>query len=173
MKGGVAGEMVSSTVITFGVAIPFLPFLMLEHGQDAVIPVGTVVDSFVDGDVEVKLDSLTADQQIESPRTSVPGAVIIYHPNQLYVPPDVTVELGDIVEVRMGRESTKTDPGAVNVAVRVREKQGAPDSQCSWDPPNNTMWRRLLYCKWMPAEGWTKNNGFYNTWLKRADATGQ
>jgi hypothetical protein len=85
-----------------------------------------------------------------------------------YVPPDVTLELGDIVEVRMGRESTKTDPGVINAAVRVREKQGAPDSQCSWDPPNNMMWARILYCTWMPAEGWTLKNGLKKTWLKRA-----
>jgi hypothetical protein len=84
-----------------------------------------------------------------------------------YVPPDVPLELGDIVEVRLGRESTKTDPGAVNTAVRVREKQNAPDSQCLWDPPNDLMWARILYCKWMPAEGWTLKNGMHKTWLKR------
>jgi hypothetical protein len=85
-----------------------------------------------------------------------------------YVPPDMQLEVGDIVEVRMGRESTKTDPGAVNTAVKVREKKDAPDSECSWDPPNNMMWSRILYCKWMPAEGWTLKNGLYKTWLKRA-----
>jgi hypothetical protein len=84
-----------------------------------------------------------------------------------YVPPDLPLELGDIVEVRLGRESTKTDPGAVNTAVRVREKQNAPDSQCSWDPQNNMMWARILYCTWMPAEGWTLKNGMHKTWLKR------
>jgi hypothetical protein len=91
-----------------------------------------------------------------------------------YVPPDMSLEIGDIVEIRMGRESTKSDPGAVNTAVRVREKKNAPDSQCSWDPPNNLMWARILYCTWMPAEGWTLKNGMHKTWLKRApDAKAQ
>jgi hypothetical protein len=84
-----------------------------------------------------------------------------------YVPPDVPVQLGDIAVVRMGHESTKTDPGAVNMLVEVREKKDAPDSQCSWDPPDNTKWTRVLYCKWMPAEGWTLKKGLYKTWLKR------
>jgi hypothetical protein len=86
----------------------------------------------------------------------------------LYVPPNVPLEFGDLVEIRMGRQSTKTDPGAVNTAVRVREKKHDPDSQCLWDPPNNLMWGRILYCKWMPAEGWTLKNGLHKTWLKRA-----
>jgi len=91
-----------------------------------------------------------------------------------YVPPDVPVKVGDIVVIRMGHESTKTDPGAVNVAIEVREKQGATDSKCSWDPPNDRLWRRMLYCTWMPAEGWTQTKGAWATWLKRgSDAKAQ
>jgi hypothetical protein len=85
-----------------------------------------------------------------------------------YIPPDVPVNVGDVVIIRMGRQPTKADSGAVNVATEVREKQGAPDSKCSWDPPNNTLWRRLLYCTWMPAEGWALKKGFWNTWFKPA-----
>jgi hypothetical protein len=88
-----------------------------------------------------------------------------------YVPPDLPAEAGDIVVIRMGRESTKTDPGTVNVLVEVREKKDAPDSQCSWDPPNNSLWTRVLYCKWMSTEGWTLKNGLHKTWLKRASNT--
>jgi hypothetical protein len=109
------------------------------------------------------------------------GRIYCCHPSteqgtamMFYVPPDVPVEVGDIVEVRMGREATKKEPGAVNVVVQVREKKGAPDSQCPWDPPNNTMWTRVLFCKWMPTEGWTLKNGLHKTWLKRApDAKAQ
>ena len=102
------------------------------------------------------------------------GRVYCCHPSTeegtalwFYVPPEVPVKLGDIVEIRMGRESTKTDQGTVNTVTQVRQKQGAPDSQCSWDPPDDKLWRRLLYCAWMPAEGWTLDKGFWNTWLKR------
>jgi hypothetical protein len=91
-----------------------------------------------------------------------------------YVPPDVPVKLGNIVVIRMGRESTKKDPGTVNVVIEVRQKKDAPDSQCSWDPPNDKLWRRVLYCSWMPAEGWTLKTGGYKTWLKRvSDAKAQ
>jgi hypothetical protein len=84
-----------------------------------------------------------------------------------YVPPDVTVAPGDLVVVRMGHEANKKDPGTVNTVVEVREKKDAPDSKCSWDPPDNSMWTRVLYCTWMQAEGWTLKNGLHKTWLKR------
>lgn len=85
-----------------------------------------------------------------------------------YVPPNIPVQLGDIAVIRMGRKGDKKDPGQVNTLVEVREKKDAPDSQCSWEPKDNSMWMRVLYCKWMPAEGWTRDNGLYKTWLKRA-----
>jgi len=91
-----------------------------------------------------------------------------------YVPPDKPVNPGDIVEIRMGRASNKKDPGKVNVLVEIRQKKDAPESHCSWDPPNESLWRRVLYCDWMPKEGWTLKKGAYNTWLKRSlDATVQ
>ena len=103
------------------------------------------------------------------------GRVYCCHPSTeeetamwFYVPPDKPVNPGDIVEIRMGRESSKKDPGRVNVLVEIRQKKYASESHCSWDPPNNSLWRRVLYCDWMPAEGWTLKKGAYNTWLKRA-----
>ena len=103
------------------------------------------------------------------------GRVCCCHPSTeeetamwFYVPPDKPVNPGDIVEIRMGRESSKKDPGRVNVLVEIRQKKDASESHCSWDPPNNSLWRRVLYCDWMPAEGWTLKKGAYNTWLKRA-----
>lgn len=109
------------------------------------------------------------------------GRVYCCHPSTdegtaiwFYVPPDKPVNPGDIVEVRMGREATKTDPGKVNTLVEFRQKKDAAESHCSWDPPKDFLWRRVLYCDWMPAEGWTKTKGSHNTWLKRVpDATAQ
>jgi len=86
----------------------------------------------------------------------------------LYVPSDVPVNPGDLVIVRMGRKASKKDPGAVNTAVEVREKKDTPNSQCSWDPPDEKMWTRVLYCTWMPAEGWKLNNGLHKTWIRPA-----
>jgi hypothetical protein len=107
------------------------------------------------------------------------GRVYCCHPSTdegtamwFYVPPDIPVNPGDIVAVRMGREATKKDPGKVNTAVEIRQKKDAPNSRCSWDPPDDKLWRRVLYCDWMPAEGWTLKKGAWKTWLKPAsDAT--
>jgi hypothetical protein len=104
------------------------------------------------------------------------GRVFCCHPSLeegmaiwFYVPPDMPVQPGDIVVVRMGREATKKDPSSkVNTLVEVREKKDAPNSRCSWDPPKDYLWRRVLYCDWMPAEGWTLKKGAYTTWLKPA-----
>jgi hypothetical protein len=106
------------------------------------------------------------------------GRVYCCHPSTdegtaiwFYVPSDAPVQPGDIVVIRMGRESTKKDPGTVNKLLEVRQKKDAPGSRCSWDPPNDKLWRRLLYCDWMPAEGWTLTKGAHNTWLKPASDT--
>ena len=103
------------------------------------------------------------------------GRVYCCHPSTdegtamwFYVPPDKPVKPGDIVEIRMGRESTKTDPGKVNVLIEIRQKVNVSESHCKWDPPNESLWRRVLYCDWMPAEGWTLVKGAHNTWLSRA-----
>ena len=86
-----------------------------------------------------------------------------------YVSPDNPVNPGDIVEIRMGHEPTKKDErGKVNVLVGIREKKDAADSHCFWDPPKELLWRKVLYCDWMPAAGWTLTKGAHNTWLKRA-----
>jgi hypothetical protein len=109
------------------------------------------------------------------------GRVYCCHPSTdegtamwFYVSPDAPVKPGDIVVIRMGRESTKKDPGRVNTLVEVRQKKDATDSHCSWDPPDDKLWRRVLYCDWMSAEGWTLKTGGNKTWLKRApDAPAQ
>lgn len=104
------------------------------------------------------------------------GRVFCCHPSLeegmaiwFYVPPDAPVQVGDIVVVRMGHEATKKDSRSkVNTLVEVREKKDAPNSHCSWDPPKDFLWRRILYCDWMPAEGWTLKKGGNKTWLKPA-----
>jgi hypothetical protein len=85
-----------------------------------------------------------------------------------YVPPEVPVQEGDIVVIRMGHKPTKKDPaGAINVLVEIRELANARESRCIWDPADERLWMRVLYCDWMPAEGWTLKTGMYKTWLKR------
>ena len=86
-----------------------------------------------------------------------------------YVPPDIKAREGDLVVVRMGRKPSKQDPGAINVAVEIRERADVAESRCIWDPPNERLWTRIIYCDWMPAEGWTLESGLWKTWLKRPE----
>lgn len=86
----------------------------------------------------------------------------------LFVPQGLDVALGDIVEVRSGRPPKDGDTGVSNTVTRVVEKHGAADSKCWWDPKNDRLWARILYCSWMPDEGWIKQGGLFNAWYKPA-----
>ena len=77
----------------------------------------------------------------------------------IYIPADMAVEVGEFVEVRMGRQPRDDEPGRVNTAIRVGES-------CRWMPLDNTMWTRILHCDWMEEEGWIRKKGFNKTWLK-------
>lgn len=79
-----------------------------------------------------------------------------------YVPPTLKVEPRDIVEVQMA-----SSPEAVNVALSVREKATATQRRCQWVPPDTSLWMRVLYCDWMPGEGWVEQKSpLYHTWIK-------
>lgn len=85
----------------------------------------------------------------------------------LYVPRGLIVTLGDIVEVRVGRPPEMGDSGLLNVITRVVEQHGAEGEGCWWDPKNsNNKWLRVLYCDWMPEEGWIKQGGASPAWFK-------
>lgn len=90
---------------------------------------------------------------------------------EFYVPPDLGVYPGDIVEVRLGREASKSDPGVVNAAIRVRERMDSPEKHCGWVPQNDKLWMRVLYCDWMESEGWTHKEGIGEPWVKLAPAS--
>ncbi len=83
-----------------------------------------------------------------------------------YIPPADSVELGDIVEIRLGQEPGKGAPGRINVVTQVRERANATEHRCRWDPPNERAWMRVIYCDWMPTEGWTHKKGIGNPWIK-------
>lgn len=84
-----------------------------------------------------------------------------------FVPKGVTLDAGDIVEVRMGRPPGGNDSGTVNMATIVRQKRGDPNGQCRWDPPRDGLWNKVLYCDWMKDEGWVRHTGaVYNIWYR-------
>ena len=84
----------------------------------------------------------------------------------IYVPPAMQVELGDIVEVLVGSESSKTDPGKLNTLTKIRQKASESNGPCRWDPPDDRKWARILYADWMKQEGWVHKGGLYPAWYK-------
>ncbi|QWV94482.1 hypothetical protein KP004_04660 [Geomonas oryzisoli] len=87
----------------------------------------------------------------------------VVNSTMLYVPKGLSVALGDIVEVRVGHPPKKEEPGVLNVVTRVVQKAD-DDGKCWWDPRDDRLWLRVLYCDWMPKEGWIKQGGINPVW---------
>lgn len=85
-----------------------------------------------------------------------------------YIPPGISLEPGDIVEIQLGEEPGKRTAGRINVVTQVRERANATERHCRWEPPNEGDWMRVIYCDWMVAEGWTHKNGIGHPWIKPA-----
>ena len=88
-----------------------------------------------------------------------------------YIPETVGTEVGDIVEVKLGRAPEKEgERGEVNRVTRVVQKGSEQVGPCWWDPPKPYLWGRVLYCDWMRDQGWVAEGAggpLYNTWIKR------
>jgi hypothetical protein len=83
-----------------------------------------------------------------------------------YIPPGTSVAPGDVVELRAGREPAPGTSAQVNVATRVVQKDGERGA-CRWEPQDPKLWMRVLYCDWMPAEGWVElKTTLQHTWMK-------
>lgn len=86
----------------------------------------------------------------------------------LYVPPQLGVSQGDIVEVKSGRPPVKGDSGRLNTVMRIRQEFGKGVASCNWIPPDPRLWARVIYCDWMPSEGWVEQGGINSAWFKPA-----
>lgn len=89
-----------------------------------------------------------------------------------YIPDGVPAEVGDLVEVKLGRLPQKggADVGEANRVTRVVEKSESATTQCRWEPPNPALWGRVIYCDWMPSEGWVPEGptgSLYKAWIKK------
>jgi hypothetical protein len=84
----------------------------------------------------------------------------------VYIPRGLNVAPGDIVEVKVGNPPENGRPGSLNIVTRVVQKYGSDDANCWWDPKNDRLWLRVLYCSWMPSEGWVKQGGIDPAWFK-------
>lgn len=78
-----------------------------------------------------------------------------------FVPSDINVGVGDVVEVRMGRNPDDNDLGAVNTVAGMRQ-QGVmtADGSCQWLPNNPDLPMRTLYCHNIEIEGWIQQRGY-------------
>jgi hypothetical protein len=88
----------------------------------------------------------------------------------VYVPPAVTVEAGDVIEVRMGRAPSDNDAGVANAAITVRQKSDDTSGPCRWEPDNPKLWMRVLHCDGMEQDGWVKRKGWRKLWFKPAES---
>jgi hypothetical protein len=83
-----------------------------------------------------------------------------------YVPPELHVGPGDIIEMRVGHAAQAGVPAVMNRATKVVQRSEHDDGSCWWDPRNDRLWLRILYCTWMPKEGWVKQGGINPAWYK-------
>ena len=87
----------------------------------------------------------------------------------LYVPKGLQLGLGDFVEVKVGRPPEHGDSGRLNTVTRVVAKyEDNKTSSCWWDPRDDRLWLRIVYCEWMSNEGWIKQGGISPGWFKPA-----
>lgn len=93
-----------------------------------------------------------------------------------YVPTEFRVAVGDVVEISLGRtvskkERKRGDRGTVNRAIRVRYSFEKEDGSCRWDPQDDRLWMRVLYCDWMPSESWQYRGGLSKGWYRLQAST--
>ncbi len=83
----------------------------------------------------------------------------------VYVPSTLSVEVGDMIELKTGHTPKNGDRGALNTVTRIVQKIDDNRESCGWDPPDERLWRRVLYCDWMEDDGWIKG-GITSVWFK-------
>lgn len=84
----------------------------------------------------------------------------------VYVPQKLNVKQGDILEFVEGHGPEGKGKSQLNVAVKVRHKDGIGSGICKWVPENPNLWRRVLHCAWMGREGWNEGGWLSPEWYK-------
>jgi hypothetical protein len=98
------------------------------------------------------------------------GAIENDLPAVVYVPSGHQVELGDVVEFRVGKEPDGDGAAVLNTLVKVRHKKGMESGVCQWLPDKPPgLWMRVIYCDWMAHEGWQQRSSYNPEWYKPAD----
>jgi hypothetical protein len=119
--------------------------------HDAVTAAGVTEASITDGSVVmVRL------MCCGPPKSSLVNGYL--NPNPQALP----LKQGDFVEVRLGGQAA----AQVNAVTRVLQHADQKDGACWWEPRNEDLWRRVVYCEWMQQEGWLQQEGLYMGWYK-------
>ena len=84
----------------------------------------------------------------------------------VYAPPTFSVELGDMIELKVGHTPKDGDSGSIHTVTRIVQKYSDSTKICRWDPPDERLWQRVLYCDWMEGNGWVKQGGISPAWYK-------
>lgn len=87
----------------------------------------------------------------------------------VFVPRGYEVGPDDIVEFRVGHAAKGKVSPVLNTVTGVVQKGGTGAETCWWDPRDETKWLRVLFCDWMPAKGWVKQEGVNPAWFKPAE----
>jgi hypothetical protein len=98
-------------------------------------------------------DSAIVDGSVVIVRTSCCGPPMTGNAHGVLNLQGVTLHVGDIIEYVIPGGSS------VNTLTRVIQKTGEANSQCWWEPRNEALWRRVMYCSWMPEQGWVQQTG--------------
>ena len=96
---GAALDWTNAVMQTYGLALFFLPFSPLQHGNQALMPRGTVLDAAIDSDVLLPRAAIEAAQPKPAEPHRGPASVTFYYPN-FEDGSAVTIWCG---EVRVGR----------------------------------------------------------------------
>jgi hypothetical protein len=89
-----------------------------------------------------------------------------------WVPAGLELQRGDIVEIRVALDPEEVGLKRFNVVTQVRQPRDAKPSRCDWIPPQPGLWRRTIFCDWMPSEGWVevRSWGLPYLWMKPASS---
>ena len=78
---GAAEEWTNAAVQSYGFALLFLPFAPLQHGNEAVMPRGTVLEAVINGDVLLSRSTIEAAQPKPAEPRHGPASVTFYYPD--------------------------------------------------------------------------------------------
>jgi hypothetical protein len=78
---GAGAEWTNAVLQSYGFALLLLPFAPLQHGNEAVMPRGTVLEAVINGDVLLRRDEFEAAQPAPAERRHGPASITFYYPD--------------------------------------------------------------------------------------------